>query len=186
MALNVAPANRRPLAALFFASVIVLLVLLAGHIALARRMNTADLLVTLAVTAFGGGCALLTASLVLDGFVTPSLALQYRAAQDPAVQHSIEGLVRFCGTSIRVLMPMGLLSFAASSLAWSVPLARAGGARRLVSAISAVLGVLMGLAMFVAPPRMFDHAVLAGLFLFVLWHVALAAGLLRGGDVLQS
>lgn len=150
------------------------LVLLAGHVALARVINSASLSVTLAVTAFGAGCVFMMASLVLDGFVTPALALQYRAAQDFAVQHSIEALVRFCGTNIRVLMPMALLALAASALAWCVPMVRAGGRSRLAGAVSGVIGAMVGVMMSAAAPPIGDHAVTASLFLIALWHFALA------------
>jgi hypothetical protein len=118
---------------------------------------------------------LITASLVLDGFVTPALALQYRAAQDLTVQHSTEALVRFCGTNIHILMPMALLSFAASALAWRVPMVRAGGRRRLAGVASAIVGVLIS----AAPPEMLDHAVLGSLFLVAFWHLALAIALFK-------
>jgi hypothetical protein len=155
------------------------LLLLAGHVALARLINTAGLAAMCAVTAFGAGCALITASLVLDGFVTPALALQYRAAQDLTVQHSAEALARFCGTNIRILMPMALLSFAASALAWCVPMVRAGGRRRLAGAASGVVGATVGVMISAAPPEMLDHAVLGSLFLVALWHLALAIALLK-------
>jgi hypothetical protein len=160
-------------------AIAVFLLLLAGHMALARLINTTGLAVMFAVTAFGAGCALITASLILDGFVTPALALQYRAAQDLAVQHSIEALVRFCGTNIRILMPMALLSFAASALAWCVPMVRAGGRRRLAGAASGAVGAIVGVMICAAPPEMLDHAVLGSLFLVALWHLALATTLFK-------
>jgi hypothetical protein len=161
------------------------LLLLTGHVALARLINTAGLAVMFAVTAFGAGCALITASLVLDGFVTPALALQYHAAQDLTVQHSIEALVRFCGTNIRILMPMALLSFAAAALAWCVPMVRGGGRRRLAGVTSGVLGATVGVVISAAPPDMLDHAVLGSLFLVALWHLALAIALFKSDPFLK-
>jgi hypothetical protein len=150
------------------------LVLLAGHIALARLITAASLPVTLAVTAFGGGCAFIAAALVLDGLVTPALALQYRAAQDLALQHSIEALMRFCGINIRTLMPMALLSFAASALAWCAALVPVGGRSRFAGVVSGVVGVLVGVMISAAAPAMLEHAALAGVSLIGLWQIALA------------
>jgi hypothetical protein len=147
--------------------------LLAGHVALARIINSASLPVTLAVTAFGAGCVFMTASLVLDGFVTPALALEHRAAQDLTQQNSIEALVRFCGTNIRVLMPMALLAFAASALAWCVPMIRAGGRSRLAGAVSGVIGAMVGAMMTAATPQIRDHTVIVSLVLIALWQLAL-------------
>src|SRR5215472_18230688 len=48
-------------------AIAVFLLLLAGHVALARLLTTATIPVAVAITAFGGGCAFITASLVLDG-----------------------------------------------------------------------------------------------------------------------
>lgn len=160
-------------------SIALFLSLLAGHLALARLINTPVQAVMFAVTAFAAGCALMTASLVLDGFVTPALAVQYRAAHDLTIQHAIEALMRFCGTNIRILMPMALLSFAASALAWCVPMVGAGGRWRLAGAASGVVGAIIGVIIFAAQPQRLDHAVVASLFLVALWHLALAVVLFR-------
>jgi hypothetical protein len=155
------------------------LLLLAGHVALARLLSAATIPVTVAVIAFGGGCAFITASLALDGFVIPALALQYHAAQDLTLQQSIEGFVRLCGTSIRILMPMALLSFAASALAWCPPLLRAGGGSRFAGAASGAIGAIIGATVTAATPRILDHAVLGSLLLVALWHLALAVALVQ-------
>lgn len=155
------------------------LTLLAGHIALARLLGAATIPVAIAVTAFGGGCALITASLVLDGFVVPALAQQYHAVKDLTLQQSIEGLVRFCATSIRILMPMALLSFAVSALAWCAPLLRLGGRSRLAGAASGVTGAIVVTTISAAAPAALDHAVLGSLLLVALWHLALAGTFVR-------
>jgi hypothetical protein len=154
-----------------------LLVLLAGHIALPRTVRGADLSATLAATAFGGGCALLIASLVLDGFVSPALALQYRATPDLTAQHSIEALERFCGTCIRTLMPMALLAFAASALAWCRALLV--GSNRLAGAMSGFIGGVVLVLVSTAGPAVLSHAVLASLFLVASWQLVLAFAVSR-------
>jgi hypothetical protein len=166
-------------------AIAVFLLLLAGHVALARLLSTATIPVAVAVTAFGGGCALITASLVPDGLVVPALALQYHAAQDLNLQPSIEELMRFCWTSIRILMPMALLSFAVSALAWCAPLLRAGRRSRLAGAASGVTGLIIGVTIAATALSPSDHAVLGSLLLVALWHLALAVALIRG-DVESS
>lgn len=167
--------SRRLVNGLVHGGMIVLLVpLLAGHIGLARLIGATQLAVTIAVTAFAGGCIFLAASLVLDGFVTPALALQYRVTQDLALQHTIEPLVHFCGTIIRILMPAALLAFAASALAWCGPLIRAGSRSRIAGAISGAIGLTVGVMMLAVAPAALSHALLGGLFLVGLWQFALA------------
>src|SRR5262249_28730076 len=124
-------------------AIAVWVLLLAAHVGLARLSNSTILAGTAAATAFGSGCALMTASLVLDGFVTPALALQFRAAHDVTLQHAIEALMLFCGTTIRILMPMALLSFATSALAWCAPLVHAGSRGRLAGGLSAAIGAII-------------------------------------------
>jgi len=157
-----------------------LVLLLAGHVVLRSLLRSATVPVTVAVTAFGGGCVLMTASLVLDGFVTPAHALHYRAAQELTAQQSIEGLVGFCATGIGILMPLALLSFAVSALVWCVPLLRSHGRYRIAGAASCVIGGLIGIMMSTVAPGLLDHALLASLFLVASWHLVLAFGVLQG------
>jgi hypothetical protein len=149
--------------------------LLVAHIAATRQVDKGNLLLTAAATAFGGGCVLMTASLVLDGFVTPALAAQYLGAtQDPMLQRSIEALVRFCNTSIRTLMPMALLAFAFAALAWCGPLVRLPGRNRIVGTLSGVIGTIIILLILAASPTALNHALMGSLFLMALWQLALA------------
>jgi hypothetical protein len=150
--------------------------ILVAHLCAARLFRRPNLLVTSAITAFGGGCALMLASLVLDGFVTPALAVQSGAAGALAAKDSIETLVRFCDTSIRVLMPMALLAFAISALAWSGPLVAHGGRPRIAGILSGLIGVTIGALIFAVPPGGFNHALMAALFLTALWQLVLAFG----------
>jgi hypothetical protein len=147
---------------------------LVAHIAAARLFDRANLLVTSAVTAFGGGCVLMMASLVLDGFVTPALALQFRAAQELATKDSIETLVRFCDTSIRVLMPMALLAFAISAIAWCGALSPHGGRNRVIGILSGLIGAIICTLILVVSPAALNHALMAALFLTAVWQLVLS------------
>ncbi len=146
--------------------------IVVAHIAAARLFNGANLWVTAAVTALCGACVLMTASLVLDGFVTPALAVQFRAAQSAALRDSVESLVRFCDTSIGILMPMALLGFAVSALAWCGPLVGGGGRGRLAGILSGTIGAIVGVLIL-------DHALMGALLLIALWQWAMARAFWR-------
>ena len=157
----------------------ILVILLAAHILLLRSLPRLDLVATLAVATFGLACALLTASLVLDGFVTPVLAAQYRAASDPALRLATQAQITFCGACIGTLMPMALLSFSAAALAWIRPLMRLGRAGSVAGIIGGAIGALVAVMLVVAPRNALNHVLLAGLLLVALWQLVLAVALLR-------
>jgi len=152
----------------------VLILLLAAHVSLARLVVPLKWLVTIAVIAFGFACVLLTASLVLDGFVTPTLAIQFRAAKDAALQQSIQAQIQFCGTCIRTLMPMALISFAASALAWVGPLVRLGGRGSAIGLVGGAIGAVIAIMVSTVAPEALNHVLMGGLFLVALWQLTLA------------
>ncbi|HEX4387498.1 MAG TPA: hypothetical protein VH109_02620 [Steroidobacteraceae bacterium] len=155
-------------------TIAVLVLLLAAHSALGRLVDPGSVCVSVAVTAFAAGCGLLIASLVLDGFTVPALALQSRAARDVAVQHAIQGQISFCGTLIGLLMPLGIVGLSASAMAWVRPLVRLGGSARRVGWIAGAAGVVTGVAVIAAISGASPHLLLAGFFLVALWQFALA------------
>ena len=167
-------------------AIVVLILLLAAHVALARAAaSTFSLTEVVAVTAFGAGCILMMSSLVLDGFVTTTLAVTYRAAEDTSVQLAIQAQLRFCALIIRTLMPMALLAFAGSAVAWLRPLLHYGGRGRLIGWLGGVIGVTIGLMISAATPATSNHAILVGLFLISLWQFALAV-MVQGGPSVTS
>jgi hypothetical protein len=167
-------------------AIVALVVLLSGHAGLMRLAGSANVAATVAVTVFGAACVLLGAHLVLDGFVTPVLALQFRAAQDETMRQAIEALIRFCGGCERVLMRLALLSFAASALTWCGPQLQAGGRGRLAAALGGIIGASLGTMMLLVTPGLFNHAVMAGLVLVAVWQLALAWVLLKREAPLPS
>jgi hypothetical protein len=160
-------------------AIAVLVLLLAGHAGLLRAIRCGGVAGVLAVTAFGTGCALIAASLVLDGFLTPALALQFRDAQgDQPRQEAVEAVLHACGSAIGILMRMGLSSFAAAALAWSAGLLQAQD-RRIAAALSGVTGLILGVLMLWPSAAALDHTVMAGVLLLGVWQLALAAALWR-------
>jgi hypothetical protein len=156
-------------------SMIALLVpLLAAHMRLGQLVDARSVCVAVAVTAFAVGCGLLIASLVLDGFATPALALQSRAARDASIRYVLEGQISFCGTLIGILMPLAIVAFSASAMLWVRPLIRLGGSAQRVGLISGGLGALAGVAVIAVAPAARTHVLLGSLFLVALWQFALA------------
>ena len=157
----------------------ILIILLAAHILLLRLMPRLDLVATLAVATFALACALMTASLVLDGFVTPMLAVQYRAASEASLRLATQAQITFCGACIQTLMPMALLSFAGAALAWVRPLMSVGRAGLLAGIIGGVMGALVAVMLLIAPRHALNHVLMAGLLLLALWQLVLAVSVLR-------
>jgi hypothetical protein len=157
----------------------ILIILLAAHILLLRLMSRLDLVATLAVATFGLACALMTASLVLDGFVTPMLAVQYRAASEASLRLATQAQITFCGACIQTLMPMALLSFAGAALAWARPLMSLGRAGLLAGIIGVVIGALVAIMLLIAPRHAINHVLMVGLLLLALWQFVLAVAVLK-------
>lgn len=163
-------------------AIVVLGLLLAAHICFVRLTRSTGIAAAIAVTAFGIGCALMTASLIQDGFVTPALALKYRSANDPTVQQTIEALIRFCGINIGTLMPMALLSFATSAIAWGAHLTHIKGPSHVAGVLSALLGLLIGVGLWAATPKTTGYVLMGGLSLVALWQLAFAVILFKAGE----
>jgi hypothetical protein len=154
--------------------VAMLVILLAAHILLVRLMPRLDLLAALAVAAFGLACALMTASLVLDGFVTPLLSVQYRAASEDSLRVALQAQIVFCGACIQILMPMALFSFAGSALAWMRPLRSLGRPGLLGGSIGGVIGLVIAVTLSVAPRNALNHVLVMDLLLLAVWQLVLA------------
>ncbi len=158
-------------------AVVVLMVLLAGHIAVARMLRPLLLAPIIAVVFFGAGCALLTGSLVMDGFAVPALAQLFQAAKEPPAQQGVRSLIQFAGTLIGVLMPLGLTAFSLSALAWAWPLATLRGRHRVVGLAVGAIG-LGSIALLAATPATGrELALMVSLVLLALWQVGFVVAL---------
>ncbi len=90
---------------------------------------------------FAMGTAFLSASMVLDGLVTPAIAVKYLAA--PNKLEFAKSLFALVGTLIRFLMPLGLAFQSAAVAAWGFALFTSR-----VSGAAGIFGITAGLAMF--------------------------------------
>jgi len=92
---------------------------------------------------FAFGAAFLSASMVLDGLVTPALAVKYLAA--PGKIEFAKSLFALVGTLIGLLMPIGLAFQSAAVAGWGVALMTSG-----ISRVAGVIGLALGVTAFVA------------------------------------
>jgi len=126
---------------------------------------------------FAFGAAFLSASMVLDGLVTPALAVKYLAA--PEKIEFAKSLFALVGTLIGLLMPIGLAFQSAAAAAWGVALMTSG-----ISRVAGVIGLALGATAFVAlaaTAGTMNPLVLMGvLAVTALWAVVAGIVLLRG------
>lgn len=125
---------------------------------------------------FAFGAAFLSASMVLDGLVTPALAVKYLAA--PQKIEFAKSLFALVGTLIGLLMPIGLAFQSAAVGAWGVALMTSG-----ISRIAGIIGLALGAAALVALAAMagtMNPLVLMGtLAVTAVWAVTAGFVLLR-------
>ncbi len=127
-------AANRAMDALVHGGFVVVLALQA--ICYARLKSTAGLVL------FAFGAAFLSASMVLDGLVTPAVAVRYLAAPDK-IEYA-RSLFVLIGTLIGLLMPIGLAFQSAAIAVWGAALwstSRAAGLAGLALGGGAFLGL---------------------------------------------
>ena len=105
---------------------IMLAVLVAGFTSFSVMLGRARLPVIAGLAAYGLGCCIVVAAMLLDGFVVPQLAVTFAAAPEGDV-HVVYLILRVIGTAIQVLTKAGLLAMCAALLAWSYALATMQG-----------------------------------------------------------
>ena len=126
---------------------------------------------------FAFGAAFLSASMVLDGLVTPALAVKYLAA--PQKIEFAKSLFALVGTLIGLLMPIGLAFQSAAVGAWGAALTASG-----ISRTAGIIGLALGAAALVAlaaTAGTMNPLVLMGtLAVTAVWAVTAGFVLLRG------
>lgn len=119
--------------------VLVLTLELVGFAALAVRAGPHRTSVLAAMLFALVGSGLLTASMLVDGLITPAVAARYAAAP-AARQEPARALLVLIGAAVSVLMPMGLAFLGAAALAWGTALAPMRGAARIGGRVALALG----------------------------------------------
>jgi hypothetical protein len=152
--------------------VITLVALLICFVILSRLIGLAKTPVVIGLVCFCVGCGALMASMVLDGFVTPAIAVRFAGTDDLQPAKTLFILV---GTLIRFLMPMGLLFQFIAMLSWSWAIVRGPGLARAVGLLGSVVAIFPIVAIFATPTAMAAHVILGGVALQAIWYLAIAA-----------
>ncbi len=149
---------------------------------LSRELGLGRARVTAGLVAFCMGSAAMTASMTLDGLIVPALAGRLLGLEPAAGMAAASALFTFCGTAIRILMPLGLLFQVLGVTCWSAALGgfagpgvrgiAAAGGITYVAALSALCTGLPG-----PGPQ---HLIIAGICLLCLWYLMIAVLLWRG------
>jgi hypothetical protein len=147
---------------------------------LSRRLGSDRVPVVIAIVAFLIGGGALMASMILDGFASPAIAVRLGGPDSADNLLMAKTLLIFLGTLIRFLMPMGLLLQSVAIFAWSSVIARGRGLQRAVGVFGLVAAVALIVALLAAPLKVATHVLLGGILLQALWYLALAV-LLRSG-----
>ena len=156
--------------------VITLVALIICFVLLSRLLGSAKSSVVIGLVCFCAGCTALIASMVLDGFATPAIAVRFAGLDDlqPA-----KTLFILLGTLIRFLMPIGLLFQFVAMLSWSWAIGKRPGLSRGVGLLGSVVAIILIVAIFAIPTAMAAHVILGGIVLQSIWYLAIAALLLN-------
>jgi hypothetical protein len=146
---------------------------------LSRRLGSDRVPVVIAVVAFLTGCGALMASMILDGFASPAIAVRLAGTDSADNLLMAKTLLILLGTLIRFLMPMGILLQSVAMLAWSSVIVRSRGLPRTVGVFGLVAAAALIVALLAAPVTMATHVLLGGILLQATWYLALAALLLK-------
>lgn len=149
-------------------------VLAVCMVLLGRHLGSAKVPVVIGLVAFLSGSAVLAASMILDGLVTPALAARFASTDNVDDLHTAKTLLILLGTLIRFLMPIGILlqSVAMFSLSWVF--VRGRGLARIVGAFGLLAALTWVVALMASPAAFAMHVLLGGILLQAIWYLALS------------
>jgi hypothetical protein len=156
--------------------VVTLVALIICFVLLSRFLGLAKPLVVVGLVCFCVGCGALIASMVLDGFAIPAIAVRFAGTDDLQPAKTLFILV---GTLIRFLMPMGLLFQFVAILSWSWAIVKRAGFARAVGLLGSVVAIILIVAICTIPTAMAAHVILGGIALQAIWYLAIAAMLFK-------
>jgi len=152
--------------------VVTLVALLICFVLWSRFLGLAKPPVVIGLVCFCVGCGALMASMVLDGFATPAIAVRFVGTDDLQPAKTLFVLV---GTLIRFLMPMGLLFQFVAMLSWSSVIVKGPGLARAVGLVGLVAAILLIVTILAIPTAKAAHVILGGVALQAIWYLAIAA-----------
>ncbi len=121
------------------------------------------------------GAGLLSASMILDGLITPAVAARYAAAPVER-QEAARSLLVLIGAAINALMPLGLAFQGAAALAWGAALTPLPGRGRMGGVAAWALGLAILAAAAMAPGAASPLALMIALVAMAAW--TMVAGVL--------
>ncbi len=123
---------------------------------------------------FTAGAAFLAASMVLDGLVTPAIAVRFLMAPDK--QDYAKSILVLIGALIGVLMPIGLAFQSFGVAAWGIALLIRGSSR-IVGAFGLLLGI--GITGALAALAMNPFVLMGAIVGLAVWAAAVGLQLMR-------
>jgi hypothetical protein len=149
-----------------------------GYSTLARRLGLHRPLVLAGLSAYLLGCVAMIGATILDGFVTPHIAVAAITGSPEVVQFAYR-LIYFIGTVLNDLAKLGWVLQAAGTLAWSVALLHKSGFNRAIGVIGFVSSGLVVALIAASDTNMTMTSLLSVLFAQLIWNLAAAALLMR-------
>jgi len=168
-------ANRVADAVVHGGFVVVLALQTVCYAILSARLGLTRAAVMAALVFFAFGAAFLSGSMLIDGLMTPAIAVRYVAKPDKI--EAARTLFVLMGTAISFLMPIGLAFQSAAVAAWGWALTATGP--RGIGLTALGIGAVMMAAMVAGFATMNVLALMAGIAGTAVWAVLAGIALLR-------
>ncbi len=149
-----------------------------GYATLARRLGLQKPLVLAGLSVYLLGCVAMIGATILDGFVTPHIAMEAITGSPDVVSFAYR-LIYFIGTVLNDLAKLGWILQAAGTLAWSIALLHKSGFSRAIGVIGFVSSGLVVALIAASPVNMTMTSLLSVLFAQLIWNLAAAVMLMR-------
>ncbi|WP_460731796.1 hypothetical protein [Lysobacter tyrosinilyticus] len=149
-----------------------------GYASLARRLDLHRPQVLAGLVVYLLGCVAMIGATVLDGFVTPHVAMDAIAGSPERVRFGYD-FIHYLGLVLNDLAKLGWVLQAVGTLAWSFALLRSRGSNRVVGAIGLLSSAAVCAAVLLSPTSMTMTAILSVLLAQLTWNLAAAVWLMR-------
>ena len=149
-----------------------------GYATLARRLGLQRPAVLAGLTVYLLGCVAMIGATILDGFVTPHIAMEAITGSPEKVKFAYS-LIYFIGTVLNDLAKLGWVLQAVGTIAWSIALLHKSGFDRAIGVIGFVSSGLVVALIAASPVNMTMTSLLSVLFAQLIWNLAAAVLLLR-------
>jgi hypothetical protein len=149
-----------------------------GYTTLARRLGLHRPLVLAGLVAYLFGCVAMIGATILDGFVTPHIAIDVIGASPQWVTSAYQQ-IHYLGVILNDLAKLGWILQAVGAVAWSIALMRENGFNRAIGVIGILSSSLVCVAILGSATNMSMSSLLGVLFAQLIWNIAAAVVLIR-------